>query len=85
MRVRERERVDSLAKYLATSCLRLYRYFLRAPVGYFMVSFCNNCPARILYKSLAGRYQPVSYPDGPITARYRFIRNAYWVTGQGKV
>ena len=20
----------------------------------------------------------VSYPDGPITARYRFIKNAYW-------
>ena len=27
----------------------------------------------ILYKSIAGRYRPVSYPDGPITARYRFI------------
>ena len=36
-------------------------------------------PAGILYKSIAGRYRPVSYPDGPITARYRFIKNAYWV------
>ena len=36
-------------------------------------------PASILYKSTAGRYRPVSYPDGPITARYRFIKNAYWV------
>ena len=36
-------------------------------------------PASILYKSIAGRYRPVSYPDGPITARYRFIKNAYWV------
>ena len=35
-------------------------------------------PASILYKSIAGRYRPVSYPDGPITARYRFIKNAYW-------
>ena len=35
-------------------------------------------PASILYKSIAGRYRPVSYPDGPITARYRFINNAYW-------
>ena len=35
-------------------------------------------PASILYKSTAGRYRPVSYPDGPITARYRFIKNAYW-------
>ena len=32
-------------------------------------------PASILYtcKYTAGRYQPVSYPDGPITARYRFM------------
>ena len=29
-------------------------------------------PASILYKSIAGRYRPVSYPDGPITAHYRF-------------
>ena len=34
-------------------------------------------PASILYKSIAGRYRPVSYPDGPITARYRFIKNAF--------
>ena len=30
-------------------------------------------PANILHKSTAGRYRPVSYPDGPITARYRFM------------
>ena len=36
-------------------------------------------PVRIiLYKSTAGRHRPVSYPDGPITARCRFIKNAYW-------
>ena len=35
-------------------------------------------PGSILYKSKADRYRPVSYPDGPITARYRFIKNAYW-------
>ena len=35
-------------------------------------------PASILYKSTAGRYRPVSYPDGPITARCRVIKNAYW-------
>ena len=40
-------------------------------------NFTTN-PASILYKSIAGRYRPVSYPDGPITARYRFIKNAYW-------
>ena len=38
----------------------------------------TNTPASILYKSIAGRYRPVSYPDGPITARYIFIKNAYW-------
>ena len=37
-----------------------------------------NNPVSILYKSIAGRYRPVSYPDGPITARYRFIKNAGW-------
>ena len=26
----------------------------------------------------AGRYRPVSYPDGPIMARYRFTWNANW-------
>ena len=40
-------------------------------------------PASILYKSTAGHYRPVSYPDGPITARCRFIKNAYWVGVQG--
>ena len=35
-------------------------------------------PASILYKSTASRYRLVSYADGPITARCRFIKNAYW-------
>ena len=34
-------------------------------------------PVSILYKSIAGRYRPVSLADGPIMARYRFIKNAY--------
>ena len=33
----------------------------------------------ILYKSIAGRYRPVRVADGPITARYRFIKSANWV------
>ena len=40
----------------------------------------SQYPASILYKSIAVRYRPVSYPVGPISARYRFIKNAYWVT-----
>ena len=44
------------------------------------VWFLGIIPASSLYKSTAGRYRPVSYPDGPITARYRFINNAYWDT-----
>ena len=41
-----------------------------------VVSHCiaRRYPATILYKSIAGRYRPISYPDGPITARYRFKR-----------
>ena len=35
-----------------------------------------NVPVSILYKSIAGRYRPVRVADGPITARYRFIKNA---------
>ena len=31
-----------------------------------------NNPASILRKSTSGRHRPVSYPDGPMTARYRF-------------
>ena len=30
-------------------------------------------PASILYKSTAGRYQPIRVADGPITTRYRFM------------
>ena len=36
-------------------------------------------PVSILYKSIAGRYRPVRVADGPITARYRVIKNASWV------
>ena len=50
-----------------------------AASGYNVTKRTNSInPASILYKSIAGRYRPVSYPDGPITARYRFIKNAYW-------
>ena len=36
-------------------------------------------PVSILYKSIAGSYRPVRVADGPITARYRFMKNASWV------
>ena len=39
----------------------------------------KNFPVSILYKYIAGRYRPVRVVDGPITARYRFIKNASWV------
>ena len=35
-------------------------------------------PVSILYKSIAGHYRSVRVEDGPITARYRFIKNASW-------
>ena len=34
-------------------------------------------PASFLYKSIEGCYRPVRVADGPITALYRFIKNAY--------
>ena len=40
--------------------------------------FGQYVPANILYKYIAGRYRPVRVADGPITARHRFIKNAYW-------
>ena len=38
----------------------------------------NDNLASILYKSTAGRNRPVRVADGPITARCRFMKNAYW-------
>ena len=45
-----------------------------------MVSRSNEVsnPASILRKSISGRHRPVSYPDGPMTVRYRFTLNADW-------
>ena len=40
---------------------------------------CNVSQLVFFCKSIAGRYWPVSYSDGPITARYRFMYNAHWV------
>ena len=42
------------------------------PLLQFLRFFKN--PISILHKSIAERYRPVSYPDGPITTRCRFIR-----------
>ena len=62
-------------------------YALQRPIKGACKEYTNNLfkkkvyqdnPASILYKSIAGRYRPFSYPDGPITARYRFIKNVYW-------
>ena len=42
-------------------------------------TFSSDIQASILYKSIAGRYRHVSYyADGPIAARYRFIKNTSW-------
>ena len=38
----------------------------------------TTTPVNIIHKSIAGRYRPVRVADGPITARYRFIKNASW-------
>ena len=52
-------------------------YWLCLPTKMFSSQYHENesmCSASILHKSIAGRHRPVSYPDGPISARYRFIR-----------
>ena len=49
----------------------------RASNAIHMYKSCK-CPVSILYKSIAGRYRPIRVADGPITARYRFIKNASW-------
>ena len=43
-----------------------------------LTKLVGDIPVSILYKSIAGRYRPVRVADGPITARYRFIKNASW-------
>ena len=79
----------SLYKHKADNAVHSRSYNLRwPPEDLWMIllseSAWRRCvcqrlfPASILYKSVAGQYRPVSYPDGPITARYRFIKNAYW-------
>ena len=40
-------------------------------------------PDSILHKSIAGRYRPVRVSDGPIMARYRFVKNVSWVKFSG--
>ena len=48
--------------------------YLQSGVSYMVKVDDEECqiPASILRKSTSGRHRPVSYPDGPITARYRF-------------
>ena len=46
----------------------LFRIFAERSFGYLKM----YSPASILRKSTSGRHRPVSYPDGPMTARYRF-------------
>ena len=44
----------------------------------------DKIPVSSLYKSIAGRYRPVRVADGPITARYGFLKNASWDVVSGK-
>ena len=48
---------------------------VRATMG---SKLAEHSPVSIPYKSIAGRYRPVRVADGPITARYGFIKNANW-------
>ena len=42
------------------------------------ITFTHPYPASILHKSIAGLYWSVRVADGPITARYRFIKYVNW-------
>ena len=59
--------INNFDSYLSASVSIALK--IHAPSGF---------PVSILYKSMAGRYRPVRVADGPITARYRFIKNASW-------
>ena len=56
----------------------LYPYLLQGEPPNQPPHDVSKTPVSILYKSIAGRYRPVRVADGPITARYRFIKNASW-------
>ena len=45
-------------------------------VFYFELALNVINPVSILYKTIASRYRSVGVADGPIMARYRFIKNA---------
>ena len=53
-------------------------YLTTSLYAYKSAGWMANSSVSILYKSIAGRYWPVRVADGPITARYRFIKNASW-------
>ena len=40
----------------------------------YLSSFLSDIPASIIYNSRAGRYRPVSFPDGPITTAIDLCR-----------
>ena len=64
-----------LQELLNSYLLILYSYKLARRHSFHLE---GSTPASILHKSTARRYRPISYPDGPIMACYRFMKNAYW-------
>ena len=59
-------------RYPLTDCDKQSNLNSSNTIGSFII------PLSILYKSIAGRYRPVRVADGPMMARYRFIKNACW-------
>ena len=59
---------------IANLCLDgIFNVVVRHLVFFFFFFFFHVItPAGTLRKSTSGRHRPVSYPDGPMTARYRF-------------
>ena len=67
--------------FLRFHTLHICKYQLTAVLRERSIKGCylSYFPVSILYKSKTGRYRPVRVADGPITARYRFIKNAIGV------
>ena len=78
--------VSGIQVHSSTKCVSSFPFPLPPPLEktrmYFIVLLLSSSfiilVLSILYKSTTGRYRPVRVADGPITARYGFIKNASW-------
>ena len=58
--------------------MKKYLSFLAENFQFLVVKFSTHLNRRVFVMFIAERYLPVRVADGPITARYWFIKNANW-------